>query len=83
MADKIKDSPIKKAIDNSTKKCVCDHNRYFHEKLEKKDQSRTSYGGMYLSECRKCKEEGKTCEMFKEKKTGLCEKIKGYFSRKK
>ena len=77
-------SSIKKGAESFVKLCAnCNHSEFLHTKLTKRDQSRSSYSRSYLSECRQCKEEGKTCEMFKEKKMGLCEKIKGYFSRKK
>ena len=71
---------IKKGAESFVKLCAnCNHSEFLHTKITKKDQSRISSSKSYLSECRQCKEEGKTCEMFKEKKTSLIDKIKSKF----
>ncbi|MCE9653228.1 MAG: hypothetical protein K8Q89_09305 [Nitrosarchaeum sp.] len=86
MDDKTKDSPFKKAMDDSVKLCECGHNKYHHTYLEKRDQSRSSYAGSYTSKCKQCEEKGKTCENFKEikyEKSSLINKIKWFFNKKR
>lgn len=78
--DKISESQIKKGAKTFVNLCAhCKHSEFLHTKLKVRDQSRSSYSGSYLSECRQCKEEGKICETFKEKKTSLIDKIKNLF----